>query len=234
MSLGHGASIVRDGLVLHLDAANVKSYPGSGNTWSDLSGNNNNGTINGPTHDSVNGSFTFDGSDDSINLGNVDLITTAFSIETWFKGNAIQTGTFNSIVSKDAPGTLGSFTMTSDQNNNYIRVGYNGTLGQREVNGAGTVGASDLKANTWFHYCGTWDGSNLLSLYRNGELIKTTTGANGEIITGNSSDLLIGDRTAADGYFNGDISLVRIYNNKTLSQVEVKQNFEALRGRYAI
>jgi hypothetical protein len=234
MSLGHGASTVRDGLVLHLDAANIKSYPGSGNTWNDLSGNNNNGTINGPTHDSVNGIFTFDGSNDSVNLGNIDIITTAFSIEIWFKGNPTQNGSYNSFVTKDIPGSFGTFAMTSDENNNYVRFGYNGTTGQKEVAANATVGASDLKANTWFHYCGTWDGSNVLSLYRNSELLKTTTGANGTIITGNSSDLLIGDRTATDGYFNGEISLVRIYNNKTLSQTEVKQNFEALRGRYGI
>ena len=198
----------------------------------DLTGDN---TINANslTYNPDN-TFEFNGINDSINLGNVDLITTAFSIETWFKGNATQTGAYNSIVTKDISGSFGSFAMASDDNNNYIRFGYNGTLGQREVSGAGTVGANDLKANTWVHYCGTWDGSNLLSLYRNGELIKTTTGANGEIITGNSSDLLIGDRTAADGFFGGLISMIRIYNNKTLSAAEIQQNFEAYRRRYGI
>jgi len=45
MSLGHGASAIRAGLMLYLDAANVKSYPGTGTIWSDLSGNGNDGTL---------------------------------------------------------------------------------------------------------------------------------------------------------------------------------------------
>jgi hypothetical protein len=63
MSLGHGASIVRDGLVLYLDATNPKSYPGSGTTWKDLSGNGNNGTlVNGVGYTDANkGSLVFDG-----------------------------------------------------------------------------------------------------------------------------------------------------------------------------
>lgn len=61
-----GPNIVRNGLVLCLDAASLRSYPGSGTTWNDLSGNNNNGTLtNGPTFNSENGgSIVFDGTND--------------------------------------------------------------------------------------------------------------------------------------------------------------------------
>ena len=56
MAFSRGPSIVTDGLVLALDAANHKSYPGSGTTWYDLSGNGNNGTLNcGPSFDFGNG-----------------------------------------------------------------------------------------------------------------------------------------------------------------------------------
>jgi hypothetical protein len=66
-----GPNIVTDGLVLYLDAANQKSYPGTGTTWNDLSGNGNNGTlVNGPTFNSDNnGSIVFDGVDDYVNFG---------------------------------------------------------------------------------------------------------------------------------------------------------------------
>jgi hypothetical protein len=51
MSLIHSPRIVTDGLVLCLDAGNPKSYTGSGTTWTDLSGNGNNGTLtNSPTY----------------------------------------------------------------------------------------------------------------------------------------------------------------------------------------
>ena len=68
MSLSRGPKIVTNGLVLYLDAANKKSYPGSGTTWTDLSGNNNTGTLtNGPTFDSNNGgSIVFDGTNDYV------------------------------------------------------------------------------------------------------------------------------------------------------------------------
>ena len=46
--------IVQDGLVLNLDAGASTSYPGSGTTWTDLSGNGNDFTIDasGFTHNS--------------------------------------------------------------------------------------------------------------------------------------------------------------------------------------
>ena len=49
-----GPNVVEDGLVLALDAGNTKSYPGSGTTWTDLSGNGNDFTIDasGFTHNS--------------------------------------------------------------------------------------------------------------------------------------------------------------------------------------
>jgi len=68
MSVRGGPDIVENGLVLYLDAANRRSYPGSGTTWFDLSGNGNNGTLtNGPTFDSANGgSISFDGVNDYV------------------------------------------------------------------------------------------------------------------------------------------------------------------------
>ena len=69
MSTRYNPSIVRDNIVQYLDAANTKSYPGSGTSWTDISGKSNNGTLtNGPTFDSGNkGSFGFDGSNDYVN-----------------------------------------------------------------------------------------------------------------------------------------------------------------------
>ena len=68
MGLAHSPSLVMNGLVLALDAANPKSYPGSGTTWTDLSGRGNTGTLtNGPTYSSANGgSLVFDGTNDYV------------------------------------------------------------------------------------------------------------------------------------------------------------------------
>ena len=82
MAIFGGPNVIDNGLVLSLDAGNVKSYPGSGTIWYDKSGNNNNGTLtNGPTFSG--GSIVFDGVDDyvdttfkaSISIGNGNPFT---------------------------------------------------------------------------------------------------------------------------------------------------------------
>ena len=62
--LYNSTSIIRNGLICYLDAANAESYGGSGSTWIDLTGNGYNGTINGSvTFSTANGGvFTFPGS----------------------------------------------------------------------------------------------------------------------------------------------------------------------------
>ena len=62
MSYSYGPSLVKDGLVLCLDAANPKSYVSGSAAWIDMSGNNNNGTlINGPTYTTASkGGIMFD------------------------------------------------------------------------------------------------------------------------------------------------------------------------------
>ncbi len=88
MSLHHSPRIVTDGLVLYLDAANPKSYPGTGTSWYDLSGNGNNGTlVNGIGYDSNNrGSMVFDGVDDFISINYTNSIET---MSIWFNRNSL-------------------------------------------------------------------------------------------------------------------------------------------------
>jgi hypothetical protein len=103
-----GPNIVTDGLVLALDAANTKSYPGSGTVWKDLSGNGNNGTlINGPTFDTGNlGSIEFDGVDDWTSFGNIlNTGTSDFTISAWVKSTSTATGNNNGIVYKRGTGS---------------------------------------------------------------------------------------------------------------------------------
>ena len=86
MAFNYSPKIVTDGLVLCLDAGNPNSYPGSGNTWKDLSRGRNNGTlVNGPTFSGANGgSLVFDGVNDynqHINLQN--FINQDITISLW-------------------------------------------------------------------------------------------------------------------------------------------------------
>ena len=101
MGVSAGTRTISDGLVLALDAANTRSYPGSGTTWTDLSGRGNNGTLtNGPSFVRPTfrepfggaGSVYFDGSGDYLSLdataGNAG--TGNFTMEWWFLGSSIQ------------------------------------------------------------------------------------------------------------------------------------------------
>ena len=85
MAIKHSPRIVTDGLVAHYDAANTKSYPGSGTAWKDLSGKANNGTIyHSPSFSNDNaGKFNFDTSD-YVDCGNI-LSQTAYTKSAWFR-----------------------------------------------------------------------------------------------------------------------------------------------------
>lgn len=119
MGIAYNTSIVRDGLVMHVDAANVKSYSGSGTTWSDLSGNGNHGTlVNGPTFNSSNnGIFSVDGASDYFTTPYVmdQSGSTEYTCCAFAKLNTISSGRRH-IISTDNGGfdwSLGLETITS-------------------------------------------------------------------------------------------------------------------------
>ena len=80
-------NIVTSGLVLHLDAGKTASYPGTGLTWNDLSGVNNNGTlVNGVSYNSSNsGILTFDGVNDRVTLSSQLPTTGSRTVNVWFR-----------------------------------------------------------------------------------------------------------------------------------------------------
>ncbi len=98
MSFNYSPRIITDGLVLYLDAANTRSYPGSGTAWNDLSRSGNNGTlVNGPTFNSANlGSIVFDGTNDysEVTSRNTNLEfqpTSGYSCMVFYKSTATST-----------------------------------------------------------------------------------------------------------------------------------------------
>ena len=103
MGIAYNPRVVTDGLVLCLDAGNVKSYPGSGTTWTDLSGKGNTGTLtNGPTYSSANGgSIVFDGVDDRVS-GTSFNTGQNFTINAWIYPTLLGT-TRRAIVANSYP-----------------------------------------------------------------------------------------------------------------------------------
>ena len=96
MSTKYSPQIVTSGLVLALDAANKVSYPGTGTTWYDLSGNANTGTlISGPTFtNNYRGGIVFDGVDDYATTGVLSTTitpTNSWTVNIWCSLNSYPT-----------------------------------------------------------------------------------------------------------------------------------------------
>lgn len=225
MSLGHGASVVRDGLVLHLDAANAKSYPGSGTVWKDLSSNNINFTLVGTPSYNASGYFTFNGVDQYATRSglahNPDNNNSSFGI--WFR--PLSTPTTNKPVWSDSYGPeLGVWI---NQNNTVRTYVYGASAGITVPNGTWV--------NIVFTFFSPAANSGLSyqhSTYVNGELLQSDrTGTVGNGL--NDNPMQIGRDNGTDIYSNIDVSIFNQYN-KRLTAAEIRQNFEATRGRFGI
>ena len=227
MGLSHSPRIVTDGLVLCLDAANKRSYPGTGTTWTDLSKQGNNGTLtNGPTFDSANaGSIVFDGTNDYVEVqGNYHLYS-ALTISCWFKLT-------NSMSAGVNPSSVGAGRIWGKGNNLELRFGSNGTL-------LGDLGASAALISTrtswsntvWYNLVIMLDtATSTSSMYIQSKLDSTGSVSS---ISGETANMQIGKSASGiDPYMSGKISNFTIYN-RVLTPDEIRQNYLATKGRYA-
>ena len=227
--------IVTNGLVLNLDTAYYNSYPRTGTTWSDLSGSGNNGTLtNGPTYvvTGASSSIQFDGVDDYISTSTSSGLTqagnTQFTVSFWVIKTAsnkdAMIGPWNESDRKGwflqwFTDSVVYFGITNGgANYNYVNIGY---------------------TNNWYNIVGVFDGSqstnqNIGKIYVNGVL--QTTNNSVTMLTSvptNLVELTIGKLTNYTSFTTGNISSTQIYN-RALSESEIQQNFNALRGRFGI
>ena len=215
-----------DGLVLALDAGNVKSYPGSGTTWTDLSGRGNTGTLtNGPTYSSANGgSLVFDGVDDFVNFN----LTNPFSdtVIVWVRS---VTSTWNH----------SGFISSSRRQNGHIihpeinenRVTFYVANSSGTLTNMGNVTPSDITVPQMYAY--TTNGSNVHKGYLNGVEVVSSTTSITRTITPSSQPWVVGKDDTLNRHLNGNIYNVMRYD-RALTAAEVQQNFNALRGRFGI
>ncbi|AGH31521.1 hypothetical protein SWZG_00008 [Synechococcus phage S-SKS1] len=232
---GFVPSIVTDGLVLHLDAGDSASYPGSGTTWTDLSGNGNNGTLvsmDGNNYSSANGGYLdFDGSSDYVQ-GTISssTFTGPHSICCWFYRQTVKQ--WSALFSNNVNTTSCSILTFIDTSNS---LGIN----QSGIN-ATSVAAVDLGAdhlNKWIYGVITFGGVS------NGSAVNVYAYKDGSLLTNSGS--LYWNMSSHSSYYvgrhwasttqvhDGFISQVTIYN-KALTSSEVTQNFDALKGRYGL
>ena len=242
MSLSHSPLIVRDGLVFCVDAANPRSYPKSGTTWSDLKGSNNGTLTNSPTFDADDkGSIVFDGANDYINCGPTNDITggneSEISICCWFKTNNSSSDAYAvSLKRLSTDSTLVSISVNQQSSTsftaNYLGLVYSST--SNPVHRWVTKNDSTFY-NKWTHVSATVN-TTAATLYVNGVNSgqNTSDTYSGPTISNNTANTTIGAFKPSDDnnlYFDGEISLVQIYN-KTLTPDEILQNYKATKGRY--
>lgn len=213
MGISYNTTVVRNGLVLHLDAANPKSYPGSGTVWTDLSGNGNNGTlVNGVAYSSSDPKcFTFDKTNDYV-TGSITPFSAgaAFSSVTWFK-----------VTNNVSEQHLTNLAPTVQF---YVKSG------QLNTASYGALSGGIVANNTWYMAVQTRSADGSAAIYLNANQVALGTLPSYSA----SSSYVIGNYVGGGNYwFGGNISVSQIYN-RVLSATEVKQNFEALRGRYSI
>jgi len=235
MGVNYNTSIVTDGLVLCLDAANKRSYPGSGTTWFDLSGNGNNGTlVNGVGFNGDNGGgLVFDKINDHINVTPINR-TTTMSFEVWFNTSSVSTdfATRQYLYTQQRnPPVMAGFTYMERQgvmiSGSVLQVQYLSVTN----NANSLVGTTILSPNVWYCVSVVIDGTNN-KIFLNG-VLEDINSAPAALVTVNQA--FVGRRGDAQGddFFGGKIAIVRDYN-RALTPQEIRQNFNATRSRYGI
>lgn len=225
MSYHNGPRIVTEGLILCLDAGNPKSYPGSGNTWYDLSGNNNHFILVSSIFDNTNkGSLSYGNNIRIYKTGPIFSGDNNLTIMSFFYGNFL----FMESQSAGAARNNLSSTSTTSMLDQY---GPSGTGSRIDLtyssNSANKILAhriySDRTAN-WF-YNGFFSDGGTDETYSWSPMTPEVTEIGNRTISGNSNYY--------GGIYNGKLGVLLLYNIP-LTNNQISQNYNALKGRFAL
>jgi hypothetical protein len=216
--------IVTRGLIVHLDASAIDSYPQTGTTWYDISTNTNNGTLNnGPTFNSANsGSIVLDGTDDDISFGNILSINT-FTLSLWVYPGATQT-TYADILDNNHRGGTSFVCQQNFSNTNQYSFG----VGDNS-SGSGTS-LFTLTANTWTLL--TFTNQNQVKGYINGSLFSTGAVCGNVYYTGIET-FRLGEWGGGGRNWNGRYGNFMAYD-RALAASEVLQNYNVQKSRFGL
>jgi hypothetical protein len=221
MATSYSPKVVTDGLVLFLDAGNRDSYPGTGTTWTDLSRNNNTGTLSGgPTFSSANGgSIVFDGINDYTQTAYTAQLNN-FTICSWFKSN------YSSGYARIADKKYDTGFWFGSNNNPTLWGG-----GVKQNSNYNAITLSDFQ----WHFLVMVRSETSLTVYGDGISNRNTTvcGAGSVDTTALSLGGTINDGSGQRDWFTGNIAQVLLYN-RALAATEVLQNYNATKGRYGL
>ena len=229
MALAHSPKIVTDDLTFLLDAANTKSYSGSGTTWTDVTGNGNNGTF---TNDVVfgypniiheTGSHLRFNEGDTTRTGYIEMgtiMTTSYTKNIWFRTNAA--GNNNLMSSSSGSGGTVFWTAGSER---YIASGHSTNYNPNSNAIVEYDSGSTTGLRTWHNACVTYSSAGtIMKLYVNGILVDTGT-------ENAPTELSLHIGAFANQYeLTGDVAYASLYN-RALTAEEVLQNYNALKNR---
>jgi hypothetical protein len=226
-----GPNIVKNGLVLWLDAANTKSYPGSGTNWADLSGNGNTGILNnGPTFNSANnGSIVFDGVNDYTAFSNIlNFTSEPFTFSYWVNFVRLTTNQIGQgpiVFYKGRFQTSGYYTQISTTGTILFITNQIGAYQSTATN------EGIISPGIWYNVCYTRNGSSV-RIYINSvdSTALPATHINPESAVANYFRLAMYDDS-----INGNFRLSNFLTyNRALSASEVLQNYNATKARYGL
>jgi len=227
MAFSYSPKIVTDGLVFAVDAANEKSYPGSGTTWTDLAGSNNGTLTNGPTFGSGNGgSIVFDGANDIMSTSITIKAASSTELQTfcsWLKGTDPDNSFFGSSANSAGKFHL-ILNFQSDGQLRFAQSRYGGGNPLTDESNIVTVNAN----TDWNYACVVKTAQYTYDVYFNNELIIEDALKEATL----DADFALGQ------WWNGrvkpsQISNVSIYN-RALTPTEITQNYNALKSRFGL
>ena len=220
MGFFRGPNIVRDGLVLALDAASPRSYPGSGTTWSDLSGNGNDGTLlNSPTFNSdFGGSIIFNGSSKRATLTSPFGKSGFTTLSTWYnRVEANSSGTWRTLYGTT---TTNIHHLISQSSTRELGI-WDGSF-----RGFGFTPPID---GSFHNYTVVYESTVDATLYVDGKFQSTI------VIALNLDTSPIGSigNWNSGNYWAGNIATTQIYN-RALTSDEILQNYNATKSRFGL
>lgn len=219
MSFNYSPKIATDGLILYLDAFNPRSYIGSGTTWTDLSRQNNDSTLNGTTF--TNGSISLNGTTDYCITGLTNNPTN-FSIECTFSFNNITLGLGQAVYGKyTVPGDFYWMGLAPDSGIIFVV--------NQDIQGSGVI----AQMNRIYSITCVL-GTLQREIWIDGEL-QNTRFATASAPGGN---LVIGDLGLANIPGPGlrssvDLRSIKFYDRE-LTSTEIQQNYQTIKSRYEI
>jgi len=232
MGIAYNTSIVTDGLVFALDAANSRCYSGSGITVNGLISGTGGTLVNGVGFTSSNnGSFIFDGTNDYVDCGNFLDNPTNFTVVAWQKTSAITN--VQMIVAKLVNYSSGAGWAM------FVRgdIPTHGLSILLQTDGSRWIiyyCSKLINDNVWHHVAVVITNKVATALFVDGISYSILNGGGSPITTiSNSVNVRIARDEANEFIFNGNISQVQLFN-RALTEQEILQNFNATRFRYGI